>query len=76
MSRDTKVIYCNCCGVRICAQEQQDKTSFLTIRKEWGYFSRDKDGQVHSMDLCEACYDKLVQTFSIAPKVEQIKEFL
>ena len=76
MSRNAKVVYCNCCGRKICAEGQQDKTSFLTIRKEWGYFSQGKDGQVHSLELCEACYDVLVQTFSIAPKVEQITEFL
>lgn len=76
MSRKANIIYCNCCGKEICEEKQQAKTSFLTIKKEWGYFSRNKDGKIHSMDLCEPCYDELVQTFAIAPEVEQITEFL
>lgn len=76
MSRKEKVIYCNCCGRVICAEEQQDKTSFLTIKKAWGYFSGHKDGEIHSMDICEPCYEKMVQTFQIAPEIEQITELL
>lgn len=76
MSRKERTIYCNCCGRAICTEEGQDKASFLTIRKEWGYFSRNKDGKIHSMDICEPCYDKLVQTFALAPETEQITEFL
>lgn len=55
---------------------QQDKVSFLTVKKEWGYFSLEKDGQVHSFDICEPCYDSLVHIFAIAPEVEAITEFL
>lgn len=76
MSRKAKGIYCNCCGRKICTEGQLDKASFLAIRKEWGYFSRNKDGKIHSMDICEPCYDKLVQTFAIAPEEETITEFL
>ena len=76
MSREAKTIYCNFCGKKICAQEGQGEHSFLTVRKEWGYFSQNKDGTIHSMDICEPCYDKLVQEFAIAPVIEQITEFL
>lgn len=76
MSIQTEVVYCNYCGRKICVKGQEDKTSFLAIRKEWGYFSNDKDGQMHSFTLCEPCYDVLVQSFAIAPEVEQITEFL
>lgn len=76
MSRKEQKIYCNCCGRAICTVKGQDKAAFLTIRKEWGYFSRNKDGELHSMDICEPCYDKLVQTFALAPEIEQITEFL
>lgn len=44
--------------------------------KEWGYFSRHKDGTVHRMDLCEPCYDAWVRTFAIAPEVEQKTELI
>lgn len=76
MSKKARVVYCNYCGKKICVEGQEDKTSFLSIRKEWGYFSNEKDGQMHSFTLCEPCYDVLVQSFAIAPEVEQITEFL
>ena len=76
MSRRAGLIYCNCCGRVICGEEEQGRASFLTIRKEWGYFSRDKDGEIHGMDICEPCYDRLVQGFALAPEKEGVKEFL
>lgn len=76
MSRKAKNIYCNCCGVKICAEAEAKKASFLTIKKEWGYFSRGKDGTVHSVDLCEQCCDRLMQGFVIAPEIEPVTELL
>lgn len=76
MSRKNNLIYCNCCGGQICTAEKKSETSFLTIDKEWGYFSRGRDGEIHSMDICEACYDKWVQTFAIKPQNRQITEYL
>ena len=31
---------------------------------QWGYFSG-KDGESHSFDLCETCYDKWIAAFQI-----------
>ena len=44
MSRKDQKIYCNCCGKVICMLSEKDHTSFLTVEKEWGYFSDKKDG--------------------------------
>jgi len=76
MSRRNGVIYCNRCGSPICTEGEAGKSSFLTICKEWGYFSERKDGTVHRMDLCESCYDAWVRTFAIAPEVEQKTELI
>lgn len=76
MSRRNGVIYCNRCGSLICTEGEAGKSSFLTICKEWGYFSEHKDGTVHRMDLCEPCYDAWVRTFAIAPEVEQKTELI
>ena len=76
MSRRNGVIYCNRCGSPICTEGEAGKSSFLTICKEWGYFSERKDGTVHRMDLCESCYDAWVRTFAIAPEVEQKSLFM
>ena len=76
MSRKNNFIYCNCCGGEICTEQKKEVTSFLTINKEWGYFSQGKDGVRHNMDICETCYDKFVQSFAIQPEIKQITEYL
>ena len=76
MSRKNQNIYCNCCGRIICQEKEKTKTSFLTIEKEWGYFSDKKDGSVHRMDLCEPCYDAFVKSFVIPPDQKQMTEFV
>ena len=35
-----------------------------------GYFS-EKDGERHSFDLCESCYDDLLRTFRIPAEIEE-----
>ena len=47
----------------ICLLSEKDHTSFLTVEKEWGYFSDKKDGRIHRMDICESCYEKMVKKF-------------
>lgn len=76
MSRKEGMIYCNRCGRIICAEEQRDRTSFLAVRKDWGYFSENKDGKRCSVDLCEPCCDEMVQEFIIAPEIEENTEFV
>ncbi len=55
---------------------EKDHTSFLTVEKEWGYFSDKKDGRIHRMDICESCYEKMVGKFVIPPEEEQVTEFV
>ncbi|MFP4698340.1 MAG: hypothetical protein ACLFMO_06505 [Eubacteriales bacterium] len=62
-------VTCNKCGKMITA-EQCPKVDFITISKNWGYFSN-KDNQNHSIDLCEKCYDEWIKTFAIPPKVKK-----
>lgn len=76
MSRQEGAIYCNRCGRMICLDEMRDKTSFLTVRKAWGYFSENKDGKIYSVELCEPCCDELVQEFVFAPEISDSTEFV
>lgn len=76
MSRKNQMIYCNRCGTVICALSEKSYTSFLTIEKEWGYFSDKKDGRIQSMDICERCYEKIIHTFVIPPDEKQVTEFV
>jgi hypothetical protein len=76
MSRKENEIYCNRCGKLICREDRRDYTSFLTVTKEWGYFSCKKDGIRQSFDLCEPCYDSLTEDFAIPPKTQRMTELI
>ena len=54
---------------------QEDPHRKRNGRVQWGYFS-EKDGESHSFDLCEACYDKLTAGFKIPPEKNTEKELL
>ncbi len=66
-------IICNQCG-KIIAQDQ-DRADWLHVEKNWGYFSG-KDGEIHSFDLCEACYERLIKGFRHPVTVSDQKEYL
>lgn len=72
---ETKVIRCNCCGEEYIVEGGVVKRDFLTIEKDWGYFSQ-KDGQRHSIVLCENCYDAWITQFQLPPVVSDTKELL
>lgn len=59
-----KLIYCNACGKRIKYEHGILKEDIFTAKKEWGYFSH-KDLQIHSFNICEKCYNKMVSQFAI-----------
>ena len=60
--RDCKII-CNRCGKEIFVQNDIPSGEVLSVEKQWGYFSDNKDGEIHSFDLCEECYDEFVSGF-------------
>lgn len=66
---------CNCCGKILLQEQGVWKEDFASFRKEWGYFS-DKDGIVHSFDLCEKCYDRMIESFQIPVDEEEKKELV
>lgn len=68
MEKNVKI--CHCCGKKI------EGADYLHIEKVWGYFSKDKDGQKHQIDLCEECYDNWVQGFKYKPDVMEMTELL
>ena len=65
---------CNMCG-KTMVETGFDREDSLFIQKKWGYFSN-KDGEQHTIQLCETCYDLWIKTFQIPPHVEEITEFL
>ena len=65
---------CNMCGKKI-KENGLEREDFLQMEKTWGYFS-EKDGEKHTIILCETCYDLWIKSLKIAPDVEEITEFL
>lgn len=76
MQKKNHDIYCNCCGKKIMTDNYQEREDYLDLVKEWGYFSRNKDGQVHHFILCESCYDKLTGSFVLPVSVTEQTELL
>ena len=72
MRKDNE-IYCNKCGKRIGTEEDLARGEMLHVEKIWGYFSK-KDGERHTFDLCEECYDAVIADFEIpvAVSVENV----
>lgn len=66
-TREVKKIVCNCCGKEIPVINGTPREGVFSVDYEWGYFSG-KDGEKHSFDLCESCYDNLTETFQIPVK--------
>lgn len=63
-TKEVEKIICNRCGKEIIVKNGIAEEDVLSVQKRWGYFSN-KDNEVHEFDLCEACYDQWIATFSI-----------
>ena len=68
-------VICNRCGRELkvidgILQEGAFEASVL-----WGYFS-ERDGERHSFDLCESCYENMIQAFQIPVTVEEQTELM
>ncbi|MCI9442607.1 MAG: hypothetical protein HFH15_15565 [Ruminococcus sp.] len=64
----TKII-CNQCGKEIPVVNGQAQEGVFSVDFAWGYFS-EKDGEKHSFELCEECYDALLKGFRIPAEIE------
>ena len=51
------------------------REGLLSIDHAWDFFS-EKDGEIHHLDLCEACYDRLANELAIPVEVEEQTELL
>ena len=62
---------CNRCGKALRVENGIITEGICHVEQLWGYFS-EKDGQRHTFDLCEACYDAVVGEFAVP--IENIEE--
>lgn len=68
-------LFCNMCGREIKMEENREKEETLNVEQIWGYFSK-KDGEIHSFDLCEDCYDQLIAQFKLPVTIKKQTELL
>ena len=72
-SNELIAVVCNECGKYLLVENWILKEGCFEADAVFGYFSK-KDGQIHSFDLCEECYDKMVEKFAIPPEVIDVTE--
>lgn len=68
-------VVCNCCAKKLVVKAGIVREGVMGINHAWDFFS-EKDGEIHHFDLCESCYDELVQGFRIPVDVEEQIEML
>ncbi len=68
-TKEIKKIICNKCGKEISVGKWYSGGRVFSVDHTWGYFSG-KDGERHTFDLCESCYDELVTSFQIPAEIE------
>ena len=68
-------IVCNQCGKDLMVEDGIIKEGVFRGEVRWGFFSK-KDGEIHSFDLCESCYDQMVKRFQIPAEKEEQTELI
>ncbi len=63
-SQLVKEMFCDRCGKKIHVKDGIVMEGVFSFEYEWGFFSN-KDGEIHSADLCEKCYDEVVSLCNI-----------
>ena len=69
-----KEIICNRCGKRIKVNHGIAEEEVFHVEKRWGYFSK-RDMKRDCFDLCEKCYDEMVQEFAVPVQTKEETEF-
>lgn len=68
-------VVCNGCGRELQLENGIVQEGVFSGHVNWGYFSR-YDGERHTFDLCEACYERLIGSFRIPVETEEETELL
>lgn len=70
-----EMIKCNQCGKQIKVENGIVKEGVFSSEYNWGYFS-EKDNQKHIFDLCENCYEDIINKFTIPVEEKENVELL
>ncbi len=66
---DIENIFCNMCGLEIAKDKFGNYSSYFDSTFRWNYPSK-FDNEVHTFQLCEKCYEKLISEFKLPPDIE------
>ena len=72
---EVKRVFCNQCGKELLIEEGILKEGCFSVDYAFDYFSN-KDGYIYSFDLCENCFDQMINTFKHPAQITETKEFL
>ena len=67
--KEISKMICNRCGREIPVVGGQAQEGVFSVDYTWGYFS-EKDGERHSFELCESCYDAMLKGFHVPAEIE------
>lgn len=70
-----ETVVCNSCGRKMVVNEGIVREGCISVDHAWDFFS-EKDGEIHHFDLCEDCYDDMIDRFHIPVDVEEQTELL
>ncbi len=68
-------VFCNKCGKEMTVENGILKEGCFRGKQRFDYFS-EKDGVVHEFELCESCYDKMIDAFRLPVSQKEETEFL
>ena len=68
-------VVCNACGKKLLVENGILKEECIHVEHNFGFFGS-RDGENHSFDLCEECYENLIADFSVPVKKREQKELL
>lgn len=72
---ELETVVCNKCKKELRVENGILKEGCFHVDYVFGYFSR-KDGQKHSFDLCENCYDGMLETLTLPADIRDERELL
>lgn len=68
-------VVCNACGRQLRVENDILREGCYSGDSLFGYFSR-RDGMRHRFDLCEDCYDKIIEKFKVPVEETEARELL
>lgn len=75
LGKKLSAVICNGCGRQLKVEAGMLKEGCFYGKQNFGYFSS-MDGQIHNFDLCEDCYRKMTEKFTVPVEIEEATELL